>query len=99
MYGDLHRIAVCHARRLVAHPTLQPTMLVNEAWLRLAGRRCDSRAHYLALASRAMRHFIIDYLRAKLSQKREGTRVRVPLEECSLPAASADPARAIEIER
>jgi RNA polymerase sigma factor (TIGR02999 family) len=99
IYGDLHRIAVCHARRLVAHPTLQPTMLVHEAWLRLSGRRCGSRTHYLALASRAMRHFVIDYLRAKLSQKREGTRVRVPLDECGQPAASADPVQTIEIER
>jgi len=99
MYGDLHQIASCHARRVVAHPTLQPTLLVHEAWLRLSGRRCSSRTHYLALASRAMRHFIIDYLRAKLSQKREGTRVRVPLEECGQPAASADPVQAIEIEK
>lgn len=99
IYGDLHRIAVYHARRVVAHPTLQPTMLVHEAWLRLSGRRCGSRTHFLALASRAMRHFIIDYLRAKLSQKREGTRVRVPLEECGQPAPSADPDQAIEIER
>jgi hypothetical protein len=34
-YGDLQRIAVCHARRFAAHPTLQPTMLIHEAWLRL----------------------------------------------------------------
>jgi hypothetical protein len=62
IYGDLHRIAVRHARRLVAHPTLQPTMPVHEAWLRLSGRRCGRRTHYLALGSRAMHHFIIDYL-------------------------------------
>ena len=99
MYGDLHRIAVCHARRLVAHPTLQPTMLVHEAWLRLSGRRYGSRTHYLALASRAMRHFVIDYLRAKLSQKREKARVHVPLEACEQPAANADFVRSIAIER
>jgi RNA polymerase sigma factor (TIGR02999 family) len=46
-----------------------------------------------------MRHFIIDYVRKKLSLKREGTRVRVPLEDCSEPAAGANPDQAIEIER
>src|SRR5215510_2219761 len=91
IYGDLHRIAVYHARRWAAHSTLQPTVLVHEAWLRLSGRRCGSRTHYLALASRAMRHFIIDYVRKKLSLKREGTRVRIPLEDCTQPAASANP--------
>jgi len=99
IYGDLHRISVCHARRWAAHSTLQPTLLVHEAWLRLAGRRWGSRTHYLALASRAMRHFIIDYLRKKLSLKREGTRIRVPLEDCTHPTATANPDRAIEIGR
>ena len=99
IYGDLHRIAVCHARRWAQHSTLQPTLLVHEAWLRLVGRRWESRTHYLALASRAMRHFIIDYLRKKLSLKREGTRVRIPLEDCTQPATSANPDQAIEIDR
>ena len=99
VYGELHRIAVCHSRRWPAHPTLQPTMLVHEAWLRLTGRRCGSRTHYLALASRAMRHFIIDYLRRKLSLKREGTRVHVPIEHCNQAAATASPDQAIEIGR
>ena len=46
-----------------------------------------------------MRHFIIDYLRAKMSRKREGARVRVPLEESRHPAVSVDPAHAVDIER
>lgn len=99
IYRDLHRIAVSHWRGCASHATLQPTMLVHEAWLRLSGRPCGSRTHYLALASRAMRHFIIDYLRAKTSQKREGTRVRVPFDESRHPAMTADRDRTIDVER
>jgi len=99
MYGDLRRIAACHTRHLARHPTLQPTLLVHEAWLRLSGRRCETRTHYLALASRAMRHFIVDYLRAKMSQKREGNRVRVPLDDDMHQADGVDRDRAIDVER
>jgi RNA polymerase sigma factor (TIGR02999 family) len=99
LYGDLRRIAASHARRLTPHATLQPTLLVHEAWLRLSGRQCGSRTHYLALASRAMRHFVIDYLRAKMSNKRGGARVRVPLDEAMHPAQREDPAQAIDIDR
>lgn len=99
LYRDLHRIAASHARRLARHATLQPTLLVHEAWLRLSGRSCGSRTHYLALASRAMRHFVIDYLRAKMSQKRDGGRVQVELDEERHPARSVDRDRAIDIER
>lgn len=99
IYRDLHRIAVCHWRGFARHATLQPTMLVHEAWLRISGRQCGSRTHYLALASRAMRHFIVDYLRAKTAHKREGARVRVPLEESRHPAVTADHDRIIDLER
>jgi len=99
LYRDLHRIAASHARRLARHATLQPTLLVHEAWLRLSGRSCGSRTHYLALASRAMRHFVIDYLRAKMSQKRDGGRVQVELDEERHAARSVDRDRAIDIER
>ena len=99
LYRDLHRIAVSHARRLARHATLQPTLLIHEAWLRLSGRPCGSRTHYLALASRAMRHFVIDYLRARMSQKRDGARIHVLLDEEQHAAPSVDRDRAIDIER
>ncbi len=83
VYRQLHRIAALHMRRLAANATLQPTMLVHEAWLRLSGRACRSPTHYVAFASRAMRHFLLDYLRAKNAQKREGVYAHVPLDEGS----------------
>ena len=97
MYAELHRMARFHARRSEANPTLQPTILVHEAWLRLSGQRCRSRTHYLALAGRAMRHFKIDYFRAKAARKRAG--IRVPLEEGIHAATGAKRDQAVDIDR
>ena len=71
IYREMRRIAAIHLRRSPSHPTLQPTMIVHEAYLRLSGYPWKSRTHYLALASRAMRQWIIDYLRAKMALLRE----------------------------
>lgn len=46
-----------------------------------------------------MRHFIIDYLRAKMSRKRDGAGVRIPLEDAIHPAVRIDADRAIDVER
>lgn len=80
VYKELRRIAAIHLRRAAPHPTLQPTMLVHEAYLRLSESPWKSRTHYLALASRAMRQFLIDYVRMKMAQKRDGG-VRVDFED------------------
>lgn len=64
--------------------TLQPTMLVHEAWLRLADQenlQIESRDHFLRVAARAMRFVIIDHLRAKGRDKRGGDAARVPLDD------------------
>jgi RNA polymerase sigma-70 factor (ECF subfamily) len=67
---DLRRIAVrCFRRERPGH-TLQPTALVNEAFLRLAtARNIDwrDRGHFLALAARIMRRYLIDHARARPS--------------------------------
>lgn len=63
------------ARRLhKPHATLDTTALVHEAYLRLArtGFEANDRAHFLALAARAMRQILIDYARAQQRQKRAG---------------------------
>lgn len=99
VYRDLHRIAYRHMSRSPAHPTLQPTMLVHEAWIRMAGRECRSRTHYLALASRAMRHYLIDYLRARTAQKRDGALIRVEMNENIDAGSSPQSDAAIEIEK
>ena len=64
--------------------SLQPTALVNEAYLRLVDiRQMDwqSRAHFLAMAARLMRRILVDWARAKHNQKRGGGGIRVTLDD------------------
>lgn len=81
---ELHRIA----SRLMAGErrdhTLQPTALMNEAWVRLIGggaQDYDDRAHFVRLAARSMRNVLVDHARARNSDKRSGGRVQVTLDE------------------
>jgi RNA polymerase sigma-70 factor (ECF subfamily) len=64
---DLHRIAAFCFRRERAGHTLQPTALVNEAFLRLAAAKnieWKDRGHFLALAARVMRRYLVDHARS-----------------------------------
>ena len=73
LYRDLRRLAAGYLRRERADHTLQPTALVNEAYLRLFGDRhapIRDRHHFLALAARAMRCLLVDHARARRSRKR-----------------------------
>jgi len=83
IYGELHRAAEAHMAREPGPSTLQPTALVNEAWLRLVkaedGRTYRNRQHFLAVASRAMRSALVDQARRRKAAKRGGDRARVPL--------------------
>ena len=99
IYREMRRIAAIHLRRSPSHPTLQPTMIVHEAYLRLSGYPWKSRTHYLALASRAMRQWIIDYLRAKMAQKRDGAWIRLSLKESAGITVNADVNRILDIDR
>lgn len=87
VYAELRRIA--HAR-LLAEPaghTLSTTDLVHEAYLKLAEQTqvtWSSRAHFLGVASVAMRRLLVDHARRHGAAKRGGERVRVPLEAAGL---------------
>lgn len=64
--------------------TLQATELVHEAYLRLADQtRCrwQDRAHFLAVASRAMRRILVDHARRRVAEKRGGGQRNVPLDQ------------------
>jgi RNA polymerase sigma-70 factor, ECF subfamily len=63
--------------------SFQPTVLVNEAFLRLRGRDIDfqNRQHYFAVAARAMRRILVDHARARLAKKRPTPADRVELDE------------------
>ncbi len=63
--------------------TLQPTALVNEAWIRMIGAsaRIRDRTHFLATSAHAMRSILVDHARRKQCEKRGGGHRRVPLDE------------------
>jgi RNA polymerase sigma factor (TIGR02999 family) len=75
LYEELRRIATRHLRGERREHTLQPTALVAEAYLKLAGegeQRFTNRVHFLAVASRVMRQVLIDYARGRATKKRAG---------------------------
>ena len=86
---ELRKIARKHmAGERVGH-SLQPTALVNEAYLRLIDLervKWQNRAHFFAMASRMMRRVLVDAARAKGYQKRGGSAQRVTLIESRAPA-------------
>lgn len=83
LYRELHSQAYRVMGQEVGHHTLQPTALVNEAWMKLLGRGSSSfvdKRHFLSAASQAMRCVVIDHARKRDSGKRAAPGVRVPLE-------------------
>jgi RNA polymerase sigma factor (TIGR02999 family) len=71
--GELRRIAAAYMRRERPDHTLQPTALVNEAYLRLIDQprvRWKDRAHFYGVAARVMRQVLVDYARKRRAAKR-----------------------------
>ena len=93
VYEELRRLAALKMGDQPAGHTLQPTALVHEAWLRLAGseeRDWQGSRHFFAAAAEAMRQILIDAARKKRRLKRGGDWQRLDLEEIHL-AVDADP--------
>jgi len=82
---ELRRLASSYLRHESPGHTLQPTALVNEAFLRLIGQgdRIDweSRSHFIGIAARYMRQVLVDHARSRHRAKRGGIRKREPLDE------------------
>lgn len=84
IYGELRKLAAACMRKERGDHTLQPTALVNEAYIKLmdqTSRPWHSRGHFLAAAAQVMRRVLVDYARAKRAKKRAGEAVRVVLTE------------------
>ncbi len=80
VYVELRRVAGAHLRREAPGHTLQPTALVNEAYLRLApGSAWENRRHFFAAAAEAMRRILVDHARKRRAEKRGGGLERVTL--------------------
>ncbi|MFT7536883.1 MAG: RNA polymerase sigma-70 factor (ECF subfamily) [Hyphomicrobiaceae bacterium] len=89
VYVELGAMARVHLAGERGGHTLQPTALVHEVWLKLAGSFAEvsDRAHFFALASRSMRRVLTDHARARGRLKRVAGGVRVTLEAQSTPAS------------
>ncbi|MEO8100076.1 MAG: sigma-70 family RNA polymerase sigma factor [Acidobacteriota bacterium] len=94
VYGELRRLAAHYMQQERKDHTLQPTALVNEAYLRLVGqadRNWQNRGHFFAVAAQAMRGVLVDYARANLAQKRRGGQIRIELNDAELQLGLPDP--------
>lgn len=92
VYDELRRLASADMHAEAPGQTLQPTALVHEAWLRLAGkddRRWNDRAHFFRTAAQVMRRILVDRARQKSSLKRDGGE-RIDISEADLVHASQD---------
>lgn len=93
VYEELRKLAVHKMAGQAAGHTLQPTALVHEAWLRLAGPgegRFAGRAHFFAAAAEAMRHILIDSARRKRAARHGGGLARVDLQDVEIAGAADD---------
>jgi RNA polymerase sigma-70 factor (ECF subfamily) len=87
VYAELRRLAAGYLKRERTGHTLQPTALVNEAWMRLAGQNApwQNRAHFLGVAAGAMRRVLVDHARRRQARKRGGGDLRVTLTDAAAP--------------
>jgi RNA polymerase sigma factor (TIGR02999 family) len=86
VYAELRKLARARLARQPRGSTLQPTALVNEAYLRLIGKadlHLESRRHFFFAAARAMRDILVEQVRGKARARRGGGRRRVELDEGS----------------
>lgn len=92
LYRELRQLAVARMARLGVGQTLQPTALVHEVFLRLAGKDADwdGRRHFFFAAARAMRDILVEQARAKSGPRRGGDRERQSLESVA-DVAAPDP--------
>jgi len=91
VYAELRRQAARYLRRERKNHTLQPTALVNEAFMKLIDQRnvqWQNRAHFFGVAAQAMRRIVIDHARARQRVKRGGVQQAVTLDEAMIAAES-----------
>jgi RNA polymerase sigma factor (TIGR02999 family) len=99
VYAELHRIARRAWSQQPHNNTLQPTALINEAYLKLANvenATFQDRCHFFAVASSAMRQVLVNHAKSRLAEKRGGGRVNVSLDEVQ-PAVHQEAAEIVAL--
>ena len=92
VYEELKRLAASQLRREQGPVTIQPTILVHEAFLRIAGSRLpefENRSHFYGVAARVMRQVLVDMARTRRAAKR-GPGMTVPLIKSIETIAASD---------
>ena len=90
VYEELHKLARIYLGRERSDHTLQPTALINEAYLRLVKQdfpEWRNGRHFYGVAAQLMRQILVDYARSKQSQKRGGWQERVTLSDNTIFAS------------
>ncbi len=86
VYSELRRLARRYMARERPDHTLQPTALVHEAYVRLAGfhnLHWKNRVHFFAISAQVMRRVLVDFARSRDRRKRGGSEQPVSLEDCA----------------
>lgn len=86
VYNELRRLAAAYLRRQAQHPSLQPTALVHEAYLRLVQQsnvEFENRAQFFALAAQLIRAVLVDHFRERQAAKRGGGWKKISLVEAA----------------
>jgi RNA polymerase sigma factor (TIGR02999 family) len=93
VYDELRKLAAARMAHEAPGQTLQPTALVHEAWLRLAGNEShewNGRAHFFAAAAEAMRRILIDNARRKQALRHGAGQQRLDFQDLELAAPAPD---------
>lgn len=101
VYQELRRLASYHLNRESSSHTLQPTALVNEAYLRLVKQdqaTWNDRSHFFAIAARMMRRILVDHARGHLAAKRGAGAAKLTLDEAVNVGQRSD-AELIEVDQ
>jgi RNA polymerase sigma factor (TIGR02999 family) len=87
VYKDLRKIAHNQLKRARVGETMSTTVLVHEAYMKLAGNAklpCRDRSHFFSIVARAMRQVMVDYARKQSRLKRRGALLEITLDETQL---------------
>lgn len=93
VYETLHKLASSYLRRERNNHSLQPTALVNEAYVRLVDQQTanwQNRAQFFGLASKVMRNILVDYARERMARKRGGEQFRLSLSKADRIGRKSD---------
>jgi len=101
VYQTVRRIAESQLRKERPDHTLQPTALVNEAYLKLFGHseiQFADRAHFFAVVSRAMRRILVDHARARAAARRNDGRVQLDTSIEFEAGSNAEPMKLLDLD-